>query len=100
LRPLQLPFGEVAFFCFSFARASFLLLFLSLACVLPSGALVESPLGAKVKKKILFFKMLRAKEIKILIKIASKRHASFASKRQCYLSEEKQKCFLFKQEEP
>jgi hypothetical protein len=28
--------------------------FLSLACVLPSAALVESPLGAKVKKKIFF----------------------------------------------
>jgi hypothetical protein len=33
LRPLQL--FEVAFFCFSFARASFLLLFLSLALLPP-----------------------------------------------------------------
>jgi hypothetical protein len=56
LLPCFLEEGEGAFFVFPTPLLCFLVIFVfySLACVLPSGALVESPLGAKVKKKILF----------------------------------------------
>jgi hypothetical protein len=58
LLPCFLEEGEGAFFVFPTPLLCFLVIFvfysLALGEVLPSAALVESPLGAKVKNKILF----------------------------------------------